>query len=380
MIQPTNAQQLYPQAGGANAVSINIYNPTAYGSTPQTGAQTAPYNYQNSLYQIPQTSAYQQQAMPDAYQQYMPMQNPVAQQPVAQPIQADMTQNLVAPAPQAMPESVMSQPQAAPTAQQIQPQGQTQEQVQQAQPQVETAAPQEVPATINTDELVQQLKDADADKKADAINKIASYAQDDPKVALQVVSEPIMNALVDVIKEDTSNLEGPTDKQIAVAEKITKGEKLTPEEEALSEQLSPRDKANKNRIFALYTLAMIQKLQRDELNQYIETQKANGEQPIAPLGLNDLVGFNDVVNVINNDSRPEVKVAAIQALQYVAEPQDAENVKQILAESLKSNDEAIKAVANETIAKFDNAQQPAQDTAKAEQTKEEKSEKTEEKK
>ncbi len=375
MIQPTNAQQLYPQAGGANAVSINIYNPTAYGSTPQTAAQSAPYNYQNSLYQMPQASAYQQQVMPNAYQQYMPMQNPMMQQPIEfQPVQQQVipqqpvyfqpsqtnVQTLETPAPQMMPESVMAQQQPAVVQQteaqpQIQEQPQVQEQSQvQAQPQVEASTPQEVPITINADELIQQLKDTDSDKKADAINKIASYAQSEPKVALQVVSEPIMNALVDVIKEDTNGLEGPTDKQIAVAEKITKGEKLTPEEEALSEQLSPRDKANKNRIFALYTLAMIQKLQRDELNQYIETQKANGEQPIAPLALNDLVGFNDVVNVINNDSRPEVKVAAIQALQYVAEPQDKENVKQILAESLNSPDEAVKAVANETLAKFDN--------------------------
>ena len=364
MIQPTNAQQIYPQpTGGANAVSINIFNPTAYGSTPQSGTQSVPYNYQNSLYQMPQTSAYQQQVMPSAYQQFMPMQNPMVQQAVVpqqpivfQPAQADMTQTLEAPAPQMMPESVMTQPQQPQIVEQ-QPQPVEQQPQTQAvgqQPQVEATTPQEVPMTINTDELIQQLKDADADKRAAAINQLAAYAQAEPKVALQVVSEPVMNALVDVIKEDTSNLEGPTDKQIAVAEKITKGEKLTPEEEALSEQLSPRDKANKNRIFALYTLAMIQKLQRDELNQYIEMQKANGEKPIAPLTLNDLVGFNEVVNVINNDSRPEVKVAAIQALQYVAEPQDKENVKQILAQSLNSGDEAVKAVADETMAKFDN--------------------------
>ena len=33
MIQPTYAQQPYPQ-GGANAVAINIFNPQAYGSQP----------------------------------------------------------------------------------------------------------------------------------------------------------------------------------------------------------------------------------------------------------------------------------------------------------------------------------------------------------
>ena len=395
MIQPTNAQQLYPQAGGANAVSINIYNPTAYGSTPQNSSQAVPYNYQNSLYQMPQASAYQQQSMPNAYQQYMPMQNPVAQQTVVPQIAAPnenlqqvtsqapvefqpsqtASQVLESPAPQMMPESVMAQPQAQqvsieqPQVQQAQVQQPQTEQIQteqaqaaQAQPQVETQkAVQEVPTTINTDELIQQLKDSDSEKRANAIDKIASYAQGDPKEALQVVSEPIMNALVDIIKEDTSGLEGPSEKQIAIAEKISKGEKTTPEEDALFEQSSPRDKANINRIFALYTLAMIQKLQRDELNQYIETQKANGEQPIAPLALNDLIGFNDVVNIINNDSRPEVKVAAIQALQYVAEPQDLENVKQILADSLNSSDEAIKAVADETIAKLNGTTaQPAE--------------------
>ena len=400
MIQPTNAQQLYPQQGGANAVSINIYNPTAYGSTPQTAAQTAPYNYQNSLYQMPQASAYQQQAMPSAYQQYMPMQNPMTQPPIYfqpannvgvpqqvtpqppiyfQPAQANVNQALAAPTPQVMPESVMAQAQVAPALEQVQaqPQAQVQPEAQavaqpqeqpqvQAQPQVQPEAQvqpqtevaplaQEVPSTINADALIQGLKSTDQAEKAKAIDQIAIYAQDpDPKVALQVVSEPIMNALVDVIKEDTSKLEGPTEQQIAVAEKSAKGEKLTPEEVAISEQISPRDFANTNRIYSMFTLAMIQKLQRDELNQYIETQKANGEQPIAPMPMNDLIGFNEIVNIINNDPRPELKVGAIQALQYIAEPQDKEAVKQILANSLNSTDEAVKAVANETMAKFDN--------------------------
>ena len=101
MIQPTNAQQLYPQPGGANAVSINIYNPQAYGSMPQQNAMQAPYQLSNSLYQMPVASAYQQQMQPQAYQQFMPVANPVVQQPA-----------LTAPAPQVMPESVMPAPQA----------------------------------------------------------------------------------------------------------------------------------------------------------------------------------------------------------------------------------------------------------------------------
>mgnify|MGYP003297100156 CR=1 FL=1 len=110
--------------------------------------------------------------------------------------------------------------------------------------------------------------------------------------------------------------------------------------------------ANKNRIFALYTLAMIQKLQRDELNQYIEAQKANGQETIAPLNAQDLIGYNDVVNVIKNDSRPEVKVAAIQALQHIVEPQDKAVVEPVLTEAQNSQDNEVKAAATEALTKF----------------------------
>lgn len=327
--QPNFAQipQAYPQ-GGANAVSINIYNPQAYGASPQ-----APYNYTNSLYQMPNAPIYQPQAQtvqsnPEAYQQYIPVQVPVAQ-PV------------IAPAPQLMPDSVITQPQ-----------NQSQQVAQKPVVEVTESKEDSSVQSVDTEALINDLKSTDTEVRAQAINKIAAYAQEKPEIALQVVSEPIMQALVDVIKEDTTGLEGPTAKQIEIAEKISKGVKLTPEEDALSEQLSPRDKANKNRIFALYTLAMIQKLQRDELNQYIETQKANGEQSIDPLKLEDLIGYSEVQNIINNDARPEVKVAAIQALQHVAEPQDKATVEKVLADSLKSSDEGIKSAAQETMSKF----------------------------
>ncbi len=340
MIQPTNAQQLYPQAGGANAVSINIYNPQAYGAGAQP--QQAPYAYTNSLYQMPNASMYNQPVVNECYQQYMPAQTPQTFVP-----------QLSAPAPQMMPNSVLTQPQMQPQVQQAPVQVLDQAQVQPEQPVVPEVVEQAPQAqAVNTDELIQGLKNTDLDLKAEAINKIAFCAQSEPETALQVVSEPIMQSLVEVINEDTTALEGPSEQQIQVAQKIAKGEQLTAEEEALSEQLSPRDKANKNRIFALYTLAMVQKLQRDELNEYIEAQKANGEQAIAPLKIEDLMGYNDIVNVIKNDQRPEVKVAAIQALQHVATAEDKASVEAALTEALASQDTAIKAAADELMAKF----------------------------
>lgn len=339
MIQPTNMQGAYP-TGGANAVNINIFEPKAYaGSAPTAPSSQAPYAYQQPIYNMPYTPVYPTgmpaPAQPEAYQQFMPINN-VNTAPITEP-------QFVAPAPSAMPQSIIT-PEVA--------QAPTVEQQAVAPTPVEIVEPQVQAPVVDVDTLVQNLKSADANLKGDTINQIAAYAQESPEIALQVVSEPVMQALVDVINEDTTALQGPTAEQIAVAEKIARNEQLTPEEDKLSEELSPRDLANKNRIFALYTLAMIQKLQRDELNQYIETQKANGQEAIAPLNIQDLVGYNDVVNVIKNDARPEVKVAAIQALDHVVEPQDKATVEAVLADSINSQDEAIKAAATETLAKF----------------------------
>lgn len=364
MIQPT-AQQMYPQQGGANAVAINIYNPQAYGA-PQQQAPQMP-NYTNSFYQMPTASMYQPQMDPMAayYQQFMPMQNPI--QPMMMPqyqpelMAAPMPQVMPQPAPQIMPESIMEQPQVQATPE-VQPQPEVAaapEAAPQVEAQPEVAAAPEAEAApaavVDTEGLVNALKGSDAAQKEEAINKIAEHVQDSADVALQVVSEPIMQALVDVINEDTTALQGPTDAQIAVAEKVAKGEQLTPEEDALAEQLSPRDQANKNRIFALYTIAMIQKLQKEELAQYSENQVANGGQALEPLKVQDLIGYNDIVNVIKNDSRPEVKVAAIQALRYVADKNDAQAIKEVLTESLNSTDEAVKAAAQEAMTIVDAA-------------------------
>lgn len=357
MITPTNAQQLYPQPAGANAVAINIYNPQAYGNAPQ--AQQIPYGYTNSIYNVPQASLYQPQQMG--------CQNPITQ-PYGYVPQQYINAPIAAPAPSVMPESVMNnQAQTAPVApvavpvaptaqeaQTIAPQSQAAQEApvaQQAPEAQQAPAAQDVP-TVDTKALIDGLKSTDPEQKVQAITKTAEYAQEAPEVALQIVSEPVMNALVDIVKEDTSNLQGPTDQQVKIAEKIAKGEALTAEENALADKLSPRDAANRNRIFALYTLAMVQKLQRDELNQYIATQKANGEQPIAELKLQDLTGYKEIENIIKNDSFPEVKLGAIQAIEHVAEPQDKPAVEALLADSLKSKDEAIKQAATEALAKI----------------------------
>lgn len=339
MIQPTYNQQLgpqqTPQPGGANAVAINIYNPQAYGSTPASN-QVNPY--QNSLYQMPQDSVYNPQmasAYP-AYQQYYVPQYDMSQQPVQYQLPEP-------PAPDVMPASVLDQ--NAPV----------QNNAQQEVPVEVTPVEQQPAKIIDTNSLIDGLKSEDVKTQEAAINKIAEYAQDsDPEVAQQVLSGPIFQGLIDEINKDTSALEGPSEEQLKIVEKLNNGEQLTPEEDAVFQQLSPRDAANMNRIFSLYTLAMLQRLQRDYQSEYNQSQIASGQQPEQELGLVDLAGIGDVVNVIKNDPRGEVRVAAIQALKHVVNPEDKAQVETIVNDAgiLTSEDAGVKAAAEELMSAF----------------------------
>lgn len=337
MIQPTNLQMPYPQQGGANAVAINIYNPQAYGATPNAQmAQNTPYQVQQPIYQVPYAPAYSQAPVtnPMAYQQFMPVNNVMNA-----PVMPNEPQ-FIAPAPQAMPESV------------IIPEATTQAAAEVTPAPVEIVEPQQTVEVINIDNLIQNLKSTDANTRTQTINQLASYAQEAPEIAYQIVAEPIMQALVNIINEDTSKLQGPTKEQNAIAEKMAKGETLTAEEQALADQISPLDMANHNRTIAIYTLAMIQKLQREEMNDYIANQIANGEQPCTALTAQDLIGYQDMVNVIKNDPSLKVRIAAIEGLQHIVEPQDKEMVEPVLVEAQKSSNEDIKAAATEALAKF----------------------------
>ena len=367
MIQPTNMQNAmptYPQ-GGANAVAINIFNPQAYGSNPNAQAShVAPYQMPQSFYNIPYASMYgntsyaQPQfvpnymnnglAIPQQWQQFMPVSN-IMNAPGVIPSEPQF----VAPAPMAMPESVLT-PAAVATQPQVVQVEQTPAETPAVEvaPKVEVVEPQQTAQVVDVDGLIQGLKNADPNVKMETINKIASYAQEAPEVSYQIVAEPVMQSLVDIINEDTSKLQGPTKEQIAVAEKMAKGETLTAEEQALAEQISPLDMANHNRTIALYTLAMIQKLQREELNQYIANQVSNGEQPCAPLAAQDLIGYQDMVNVIKNDPSLKVRIAAIEGLGHILEPNDKATVEPILIEAQKSSNEDIKQAATDALAKL----------------------------
>lgn len=383
MMQPIGVQG-YPQAApSASAVNIQIFEPKAYGSA----ASQAPM--QNGIYNYPAQSMYTQ-PYANQYQQFMPQQAPVYQAPMMQTpmYQAPAEQTPTQPvAPQEMPAPVLNAvapaPEAAaqaPADQQVQPQtpdANAQQATPEAQPvspdaaqntqqapDVNVVAPTQPDQTgVDVNALVEGLKSTDNKVQEDAITKIANYSQGSPDMQNAVLNEPVMKGLVDIIKQDTSGLQGPTEAQTAAINKKASGVQLTPEEEALTNEMAPKTLADKNKIISMFTLAMLQKNQRDEVDRYNQAQDPNNQLP--QLKINDLMGYNEIENAARNDNEKEVKLAALQALAYVAKPEDKPVLEPVLNAALQDSEPLIQQAANEVLTNIGGT--PAADTnAKAE--------------
>ena len=323
----------------ASAVNIQIFEPKAYSGQPTN-------NVANPIYSYPQQSMYSQPYM-NQYQQYMP------QAPMYMP-QAQQVQQL----PQQQMPAPLLTPQAPATEQAPQAPQATVEQQTPAQPDMQIQQPTEQNQNaVDVNSLVAGLKSTDNKTQEDAITKIANLSQGTPEMQSAVLSEPVMRGLADIVKQDTSSLQGPTEAQVAAINKAASGAKLTPEEEALTKELAPKTLADKNRVISMFTLAMLQKNQRDEVDRYNATQDPNNQLP--QLKLNDLIGYTEIENAARNDNEKEVKLAAIQALSYVAKPEDKETIEPVLKAAMTDPEPLIQQAAKEVLTNIGAAPQAA---------------------
>lgn len=357
MMQPIGAQG-YPQsaqAPSASAVNIQIFEPKAYGGG---GIQQAACP---TCYSYPQGSFYSPQPSMGPFQPFIPQQQvapPVfPQSPVYRPAQALPQQQM--PAPVLNSVVVQPQDQPAPEAQDKTKETElakenapvSQEQTtEQVAPKLEVVSPTEENQTqVDVDALVKGLQSTDNKTQEDTITQIANYSQGEPQMQAAVLTEPIMMGLANIVKQDTSNLQGPSDAQRNAIDKYAAGEALTPDEQALVENPAPKTLADKNRVIAMFALALLQRNQRDEVDKYNATQ--NPEDQLPQLAISDLKGYNEIENVIRSDAttEKEVKLAGIQALGYVARPEDKAILEPLLSYALQDSVPLIRQTASEVL-------------------------------
>ena len=344
LVNPYLQQPIQPiPAPSYNAVKIDVHNPAVNApgvgqvamSTPQYAPQYAPvtnpyYNYpQAQLYQYPQA---------EAQPYYMPQQPIVCPPcPVCTPVQQETAAQAIAPqivAPQQIQQQNINAPQPVVT--------QAPEQKSEEAPKVEIVPPQQMTPQVDLNSFIAKLTNPDFEIQANAMEEIANMIKDEPQKATELLDEKIVNALNDIINKDSSKLEGPTAEQIAARQKMMKGEQLSEAEKQAATKITPMEQAERNKSYAMFTSAIMQKLYGDEVTKLTGTT----------VPLTELPGAVTIVEQLKNNQNPMVRTSAIEALSYIQKPEYKQDLTTLFTIAQKDQDQSVQEAAKEALAKL----------------------------
>lgn len=337
MMQLPNVQPQTATQPSYNAVKIDIHNPSvnapsACQQAPAPAAAPAPiYGVPTaSVYDVPQQSAYAPQAQ----------EMPSTPQPVIVP-------PTVAQAPAAAPEAAPA-PAAAPA---------------QA---VEVKAPEASAPQVDLNAFLTKLSSENYDEQANAMESIAELAQNSPQKATELLDVKVVDSLLGIMSKDSSKLAGPTAKQLEIREKIMNKQPVTEAETAEANQITPMEQVERNKQYALYTTAILQKLFGSEV------QKMNN----AVVPMTELPGAAGVVEQVKTNKNPMVRASAVDALSYIQRPEYKQDLTTLFTIAKNDKDATVKEAATKALDKLATvaaeapaAAAPAAEPAKAEAAK-----------
>ena len=390
-----SSQQPY----SCNAVKIDIHNPQANMPMPMQYAQPVIQRPGvKQIYNYPQGSVYAQNGMPYPLPYNSPAKVqpvPPAKQQIVKPVVVDDTKSKIQPTQQQMativppppkmmegPKQVINNNVAAPVAAPKDTMKSVEEKAvptavkaadkpQADKPKVNIKDSEEVIAKLRGN-FVERLQSPDADTQSQAMIEIATtvqqladakkelalkgkqnpqapelksmkqeYGQAYDAVAGVVLDEKVVESILSALTKDSSSLEGPTPKQIELRTREIKGKTLTDTEKAEANKLSPMEKVEQNKEFALFTLRLIQEMYMEGI------EKMTGKQP----DLKDVPGVEQMVVTVKSNPNPAIRAAAISALTHNSREQDKEVLNTIL--KIASEQDADEGVRKAAAASLD---------------------------
>lgn len=224
---------------------------------------------------------------------------------------------------------------------------------------VQTAPAAQPAQADDLNKVLANLSDPDFDKQAAQMEEIAKKGLTNEADAVPYVQEEIFNKLFDIINADSSKLAGPTEQQLQLREKVAQNDlaiynaqqagkdpktvqlpnTLTAEEEKLANTITPLEQAERNKEYALFTTAVLQKTYGDEI------EKRNGT--VVPL--TDLPGAAVVVDELKSNQNPAIRMAAIDSLRYIQRPEYKNDLAQVYTIAQNDADEGVAAAATDAL-------------------------------
>lgn len=392
MLQVPNLPAYQLPQPSYNAVKIDIHNPSVGGATcpmqPMAPQMPQPQQPAPYYYNYPQSQLYDYQQAP--YQPYyMPVYNqsitqpvqPVAQQVVQQAEQQAQQMAVQQPGQRAVecapcppcptPASNISQAAAASAAAAVvappmAPQMAAPQQVNinqaptsvvaQApvdavnpsvaiaeQPKVEVVAPDsKVAPQVDVNAFVARLSSPDFEVQANAMEEMANMVKDEPQRAKELLDTKIINSLVDAMNVDSSKLAGPTQEQIAAREKLLNGQQISEQEQALAVSITPMEQAERNKSYAMFTTAILDKLYGDEV------VKLTGSR----VPLTELPGAISMVDQLKDNPNPLVRSSAIDAMSYIQAPEYKKDLTTLFTIAQNDQDKGVQEAASAALEKL----------------------------
>lgn len=332
------------QAPGAQQAQVGGYAvPTMpYYSYPQADLYSYPQAVQQPYYMPAQTVmapvAMAPAQAPEVVQQAAPQPAPMPPVPPVQP--QVIQQNLNAPAAVAVPEPVITQ--AAVAAPEVQPKEVKPETTQ---PKVEVVKPEELKPQVDINAFIAELTNPDFEKQASAMENIAMMVNQEPQKATELLDERVVKALTDILNADTKELVGPSKEQMEARQKIMTGKQVSDAEKELANAMTPKEQAERNKSYALFTMAIMQKLFGDEV------QKLSGQ--VVPI--TELPGAVAVVEQLKSNPNPMVRASAIESLSYIQRPEYKNDLNTIFTIAKNDQDKNVQETATAALAKLNKA-------------------------
>lgn len=343
-----------PQQPNYNAVKIDVYNPMVNVPTGQAPAQcqvpTAQYVPQMPtmpIYNYPQAPVQPYymppvittpETKPQPVPQVVQVPQPVAQMPAAQPVSAveipQQTQ-IVPPAP-----VIVDAPKADEKKQPAVAEDVKGASVQEKP--VDIVEPQEIKPQVDLNEFIAKLTNPDFEIQAAAMEEIANMIDKEPQRSIDLLDKKIIDALDNIIKKDTSALAGPTAEQEAVRQRLFNNEPINDAEKALALTMTPKEQAERNKSYAIFTTAIMQKLYSEEYKKM-----SNATVPIT-----ELPGAVGIVEQLKNNPNAMVRTSAIEALSYIQDPSYKKDLTTIFTIAQNDQDRGVQDAAKAALQKL----------------------------
>ena len=214
---------------------------------------------------------------------------------------------------------------------------------------------EEIKPDVDIAKIVENLSSEDFDVQAKQMEEIARVSMENPKNAIPYIVKDIFTNLIEITNKDSSKLAAPTEQQVVARQKLIADfiaiernpqakqipYQLSEQEIALASEISPMEQAERNKEYAIYTMAVLAKVYVDEV------KKETGN--IVPM--TEVPGMAETVDALRHSPNSGVKIAALDALKYQQRPEYKQELETIYSMAINDKNPQVAQVAARALEK-----------------------------